>query len=97
MSIPIPEWWYGNIPEYMREGIFLYIQEGIEPGSFLRAVFENDLARAAKAADATNIMYFREYADMLLQLPLSCWGSKEKVDDWIAHKGARGHEIRNTG
>jgi hypothetical protein len=79
---------WGNIPERMRGGIINYIESGVEPGSFLRAVFCNNLTEAFGKADSENIELIREYAKFLHnECPASCWGSEQTYNDWIKWRG----------
>ena len=67
----------------MIHGLELYIERGIQPGSFLQAVLANDLAKAATRADSANSELLREWALFLLnELPENCWGSWETVRNW---------------
>lgn len=91
----IPDWYFGKIPEYMRGGVMRYVQSGIEPGGFTRAVLENNFFLAARRADQTNIRQFYDWGECLLLLPPECWGSVEKVEKWIAHNGLEGLEKDN--
>lgn len=72
------------IPDYMREGVKLYIEKGIPPGGFLTAVICNDLKGAVARADETNrdrlpdyVMFFYNFA------PADCWGSEENMSAWF--------------
>jgi len=70
--------WY--IPARMFHGIRNYVVNGIKPGNFLTAVFENDLVEAVGRADEENLKNLPAYAAYLYnELPPSVWGSKEKV------------------
>ena len=61
-----------------------YIDNRIEPGSFVRAVLENDLKTACSCADMVNRRKIFEYVEYLYQnAPSPCWGSPEKVDAWL--------------
>jgi hypothetical protein len=74
--------WFG-IPQYMRGGVARYLLQGIPPGSFLQAVFSNDLMSAAGKADDTNIQCLAEYAKFLYNCaPTISYGSKEIVKAW---------------
>lgn len=76
-----------GIPEHMRDGIVRYIENGIEPGSFLTAVICNDLTQACACADSQNRRLLFEYIDFFYNYaPRSCWGSREKFDSWIILK-----------
>ena len=82
---------YGRLPEHMQDGMRLYIEKGIPPGSFQRAVLENDLMEAFRRADDTNAFRMRDYAVFLhSQAPCGCYGSPQHVKDWIAHRGLEG-------
>jgi len=73
------------------EGMKLYIEKGVEPGSFLTAVLLNDLVHSFAYADDDNIKVLKQYAEFLYwELPMSAWGSKEAVKLWIDHQGLEG-------
>lgn len=74
-----------GVPRGMHDGYVLYVLHGILPGSFLRAVLENDLREACNRADEINqraiyqhVFFLRNYA------PMWCWGSPEAVREWVA-------------
>ena len=72
-----------GIPEYMHEGMIMYIGRGIKPGSFLSAVLRNDLRSACHCADSTNRHLLFEYVFFLYNYaPGGCWGSEEKFEAW---------------
>lgn len=76
---------YNRIPEHMRDGMRLYIENGIEPGSFLRAVLENDLMEACSRADDINRHRLFDFAWFLYNgAPCECYGSPENVRAWLA-------------
>ena len=82
------------IPEYMVDGLVLYVEDGIPPGSFLLAVLENNLAGAAALADEINKLCLFLWADVLWnELPGDCWGSPEKVRAWIAARAAEREKV----
>ena len=73
-----------EIPAYMREGLRLYVEEGIPPGSFLTSVIENDLMQAVDRADDRNIRNLPAYANYFYNhTPSACHGSREKMKAWI--------------
>jgi hypothetical protein len=79
------------LPEHMILGIKDYVLSGVRPGSFLTAVFENDLAKACAKADSINMEGIYNYGFFLLNyVPAICWGNKDRVDNWCATGGARG-------
>lgn len=78
--------YYGNfkIPDHMKSGVLNYINHRIEPGSFLRSVFENDFVSAALRADSENLKNLTAYINFIcFHAPRECWGSKEIVDQWL--------------
>lgn len=78
------------IPERMMDGLVRFIQQGIEPGSFLLAVLSNDLVGACGQADEENLMNLPAYVAYLYnEVPSRCWGSPEKVQAWIKQRGRR--------
>jgi hypothetical protein len=85
-----------EIPSYMREGLRLYVANGCPPGSFLRAVLENDLMRALGQADDTNMANLPAYGNFLYNhVPVACYGSPEKVREWIEHHGLSGLKLES--
>ena len=74
----------GKVPDYMRQGVLAYL-EGRPPGTFLRAVLANDLHKAALLADDNNQICLFQWAGVLDALPISCWGSRQKVDAHLAN------------
>lgn len=77
------------IPDYMAEGLDLWIRAGVLPGSFLTAVLCNDLVDACRLADSTNIRNLPAYASYLYSnAPSECFGSREKVAAWVEAKRA---------
>jgi hypothetical protein len=75
------------IPLRMMDGIKLYVERGIEPGSFLCAVIQNNLSQAVGLADPENLKNIPAYVSYLYnECPAPCWGSPEKMEAWIAHK-----------
>jgi len=82
---------YGRLPAHMQDGMRRYIERGIPPGSFQRAVLSNDFMEAFKRADHVNTAAMVEYARFLHnQAPRGCFGSPQHVSDWIAHGGLLG-------
>jgi len=80
-----------GIPDYMVDGIVNYIMIGQRPGSFLQAIFENDLMMSAFRADGTNVNLLLGYCRLLYNdLPSNCWGNREVVMRWIENGGLRG-------
>lgn len=77
------------IPDYMIEGLDLWIRFGVLPGDFLVAVLCNDLMEACGRADETNLRNLPAYCAYLYnQAPPGCFGSSAKVEAWIKAKAA---------
>jgi hypothetical protein len=82
------------IPDYMIGGLCRYIENGIEPGSFLSAVLCNDLRAACECADDTNRHRLFEYVQFLYSYaPASCWGSQERFEKWLDEGGLGFKEV----
>lgn len=74
-----------RIPKHCREGLLDYLRHGIMPGTFLRAVLENNLWKAVIHADDTNRGALVEYVLLLnYYAPSDAWGSPIAVKEWIA-------------
>jgi len=81
---------YSILPEHIRGGAKRYIEDGIPPGDFLQAVFEDKLVTSFALADETNIERMFDIAKFLYnEAPLDCRGSKENMETWIGHKGLK--------
>ena len=79
---------YNKLPEGLQPGMQRYIEQGIEPGSFLRYVLENDLFRALGRADDQNRYLLWDICSWIYnEAPMDCWGNKEKVAAWISKGG----------
>ena len=82
-------------PEHLVEAFQRYVEHGIPPGDFLRAVLENDLMGACGRADAMNIMLLPTIASYVYnRMPSTCHGSPERVAVWIAEREADRHARR---
>ena len=76
---------YDMLPEHTREGMRAYIETGRPVGSFLVAILSNDFVEAVGRADSINQTLLFDYAMFLRnEAPANCWGSRAKVDAWIA-------------
>ena len=80
-----------EIPELTLGGLGRYIDHGIPPGSFLRAVLEHDLFAAVAAADVHNMaalcaIVVRVYS----RAPSMCHGKGGQVERWIEIGGMDG-------
>lgn len=60
-----------------------YLNAGIEPGSFLTAVLQNNLSESFGRADHTNSRNLRNIIGYVRQhVPNNAWGSREIVEQW---------------
>lgn len=80
---------YNILPENLRHGMKLYIEEGIRPGSFLTACLANNLVQAVGGASSQTWDYIFSVCDFLWnELPApagenSPWGSHEAVKKYM--------------
>ena len=64
-----------------------YVLDHLSPGSFLRAVLENDLVAAvAKAPPWQTFEGLREICEHIWKLPSFCWGNKALVEAWLERR-----------
>lgn len=76
-----------RIPEYKADGIERYLDHGINPGSFLRAVLENNLKEAVGCADEENLRNLPAFVSYFYnEVPKASWGSPAEVEAWIDAK-----------
>ena len=75
--------YYLDAPVHILDSINRFVEHGLEPGSFVKAVLSNDLVGAFNAADTASL---RGLQDILRycrwKIPGTCWGSPEKVKNW---------------
>lgn len=82
-----------GIPPHMIPGLLEYLIDGVPPGSFLRAILENNFVHAAIRAEHINQHALFNYAHFLYaHAPVSAWGSPTIVRDWMAER----HVITNS-
>jgi len=80
-----------KIPHYMHEGVINYIMHGRATGSFLNAVFSNNLAAAVSRGDDNNQHALVNYIKFLHNHgPIGCHGSEGAVDYWKKIGGMHG-------
>ncbi len=81
------------IPAVTKRTIDNYVEHGLSPGGFTHAVLANDLREAFGRADMQNRMFMFDIVTYCWnEIPSDCWGSWEKVKDWLEHRGLVGFE-----
>lgn len=78
-----------TVGQATQEELARYVEQGIAPNPFLRAVLENDLAKAINARWTDNLAAVVRYVDR--KLPSLCHGSPERVKVWIEYVMERRH------
>ena len=75
--------YYLDAPVHILDSINRFVEHGLEPGGFVKAVLSNDLVGAFNAADTKSL---RGLQDILRycrsKIPPACWGSPAKVKNW---------------
>lgn len=80
------------IPERMMGGMKRYVNDKVKPGNFLTAVIQNDLCGALGQADDENMRNLPAFVGWLYnEAPMACWGSKERMHNWL--KGGAAEEV----
>jgi hypothetical protein len=73
-----------KVPDHTMKGLHRYIKDKVPTGSFIRAVLNNDLKEAVGRADDENIQNIPAIVAFLYNCaPSNCWGSPEKVKNWL--------------
>ena len=77
------------IPEHTKGGIDRYVNYHIPTGDFLYAVLTNNLKESFARADDENIKNMFDIVKYCYnEIPSECWGSPEKVKNWLS-KGVK--------
>jgi hypothetical protein len=83
-----------SMPTYMEGGVIRFIEQGVLPGDFLRAVLSNDLRGAVDQADSVNFFCIPVYIGYFYNnVPSTCWGTKERMLEWSGHTQEEREEI----
>jgi hypothetical protein len=78
---------YDSLPHHLRGGMKRYFEEGIETGSFLRAVLEGDSQKSYSLGDLRSLRARPQIEAFLRKAPEEAWGTAAKVQAWIeSHK-----------
>jgi hypothetical protein len=68
----------------LKEGLDNY-KLRLQPGSFLRALLENNLMGVVAHADPTSALYLAEFVIFTNSyLPGFMWGAPHRVENWLA-------------
>ncbi|MBT4111515.1 hypothetical protein HOE37_06685 [Candidatus Woesearchaeota archaeon] len=74
----------------MQEGMQLWIEYGIDGGSFLMSILSNDFLGACSRADYINQKELFSFAMFLAnEAPIGCFGSPAIIENW---KGLKTNE-----
>ena len=74
------------IEHRFKEALEAYIATGRHPGGFLNAILCNDLMEAVARADESALDNLPHIVSWLYnEVPISCWGSPERVKYWLQH------------
>tara|TARA_R110000751_G_scaffold24314_3_gene67130 strand:- start:458 stop:772 length:315 start_codon:yes stop_codon:yes gene_type:complete len=77
------------LPEHLRDGLARYLDRGLNPGSFLTAVLQNNLEMAIGHADEDSLAALPEIVRFFYnELPGNCWGSPREMTQWMAQAAA---------
>ena len=75
---------YSKLPEHIQSSVQGYIEDHCPVESFLEAVICNDLKESFGRADEINIARMFDIVSFFYnEAPISCWGSKEKMNAWL--------------
>lgn len=81
---------YELLPFHLRTGMQMWVERGIKPGSFLRAVITNDLCQAALRADALSFASLGNIARWCVHnLPEGSFGRSQVLEQWPLYIGAK--------
>ena len=82
---------YEELPKHLQGGMKRYVEGGIGAGHFLTAVLSNDLFGAVSHADPKSLEALSDIVKWLYnEAPSTCWGSKERVQEWHGDSLFRG-------
>lgn len=76
---------YAQLPERLRGGAKRWIEQGIQPGSFLTAVICNNLREVfGQADDGNRAGLFQIVFWFYNEAPGLCWGNVARAQKWAA-------------
>jgi hypothetical protein len=86
-----------GFPEHLWGGFKRYVLYGVPPGSFLNAFFEGDFHEVCRRGGKELfeslwpvVLYLHNYC------PAGCYGSFDRVQDWVDNGGLLGLEETGT-
>jgi hypothetical protein len=72
------------MPSWVLPTLERYIEQRICGGWFITAVLENNLFNAVGSADEASLKGLKGIVTLIYcHVPQKCWGSKEKVKNWL--------------
>jgi hypothetical protein len=84
-----------KLPERIQNGLYQYVRYGTVPGSFLRAVLENNLMETYHQADPESLLCLKDILHYVYwEIPGPCHGSPEIVKRWSEQGGTEGRSRR---
>lgn len=79
------------------EALERYRDYGIATGDFLFSVMINNLSRTIAHADEQNLADLVEIVRFVYNdMPSGCWGTEDKVRDWMMSGGLKGRETAHV-
>lgn len=76
---------YEQVPGHLLDALDAHAKEGQLTGDFLKSVLESDLQLAVAHADPQSMAVLKQLVTYVnCQLPIGCWGNKERVSEWKA-------------
>ena len=83
---------YDKIPISTIESLAQYVDHRLPVGGFLSSVLSNNLVDAFARADHANRAILLELITYChWEIPSQCWGSQEKVRNWLKNDDTIGH------
>jgi hypothetical protein len=95
-KLPNPSDYNVYVPSTILRSLDLYLNHGIDAGSFCMSLLMNDLKGSFAYADSYNRDHIGEYVQYLYwAMPSVAWGSEEKVNAWMKHQGFAGRNSQD--
>lgn len=88
----------GLLPPHLRDGVERWVEQGITPGSFLRAVIRNDLYQAVLRADEVSLEALPNIMRWFIaHAPEGSYGSDKVFSQWPLYLKARERQEASHG